>query len=69
LGIFFKGEGGGGGLSYEVGNTIHDQNMLLMDTIIYVTSNKAKKAVFCFLEGGKRSKTGLQNAIQACYVL
>jgi hypothetical protein len=46
----------------------HDQNMLVMETIIYVASNTAKKAVFCFLRG-REEISGLQYAIQVYYVL
>jgi len=49
----------GGVVSYEVGNKRHDQNMFVMETIIYITSNTAKKAVFGLLRGWEEI-SGLQ---------
>ena len=51
-----------------MGNTIHDQNMIVMETIIYVISNTAKKAVFCLLRG-REEISGSQYTIQVYYVL
>ena len=51
-----------------MGNTIHDQNMLVMETIIYVTSKTAKEADFCLVRG-RREISDLQYAIQVFYVL
>jgi hypothetical protein len=46
-GYFSRAGGGGCLMKWE----IHYQNMLVMETTIYVTSNTAKKAVFCLLRG------------------
>jgi len=46
----------------------HDQNMLVMETIVYVTSNTTKKAVFG-LPQGREEISGLQYTIQVYCVL